>query len=60
MALDASMLSFEANGDHIVLHNDGDFAFSCRVLKHELEFFRVTDDVQIRDFLACFGEDLPG
>jgi hypothetical protein len=53
IGLNTSTLSLEADGDCLAFHDDGDFAFSCRVFEHDFELFRITDDVQVLYFLAC-------
>ncbi len=45
IVLDTSILSFEANGDHLVFYNDRDFTLSPRMLKHEFELFWVIYDI---------------
>jgi len=58
--LNTSGFTIEANRNQALLHDDGNLAFSVRVLKHGLEFLWILHDIQISNLLACLGIGLPG
>ncbi len=58
--LNASSVSFKADGDLIAFHYYRDSAFSTRVLKHCLKMPRIIDYVEIPYSLAFPSSRLPG
>lgn len=60
MFLNTSRFTLEAHRNQLPLHDDGNLAFSVRVLKHGLKLFWILNNIFISNLLTCLGICLPG
>ena len=60
LSLNASRFTLKANRNQALFHDDGNLAFSVRVLKHGFELLWILHDIEISDLLACLGISLTG